>query len=169
MQCVVCSREFEAQRKTALFCSASCRVKGNRMKVPERVVIDSEHPPIAAKTFISESGKEIPEGFYSGDISVKTEENLVTFDTNKGKTLFALAPEKEKKTNLDERGTLRPGQTQAEYIANIPERGYLADGSKCTHPIEEHYFSRCLNCMELVPVVTRVRKALLKESAKKKV
>lgn len=75
------------------------------------------------------------------------------------------APEKEKKTlpNIDERGTLREGQTQEEYIANIPERGYLPDGSKCTHPIEEHYFSRCLNCMELVPVVTRVRKSLLKD------
>ena len=78
------------------------------------------------------------------------------------------APEKEKKTlpNLDERGTLRPGQTQEEYIANIPERGYLADGSKCVHPIEEHYFSRCLQCMEVVPMVTRVRKSFLKEKKK---
>ena len=79
------------------------------------------------------------------------------------------APEKEKKTlpNIDELGTLREGQTQEEYIANIPERGYLHDGSKCTHPTEEHYFSRCLQCMEIVPMVTRVRKSLLKESDKK--
>ena len=82
----------------------------------------------------------------------------------------APAPEKEKKTlpNLDELGHLRPSQTQAEYIANIPERGYLADGSKCTHPLEEHFHSRCLQCMEIVPMVTRVRKSLSKESDKKK-
>lgn len=80
------------------------------------------------------------------------------------------APEKEKKTlpNIDELGTLREGQTQEEYIANISERGYLVDGSKCTHPVEEHYFSRCLQCMELVPMVTKLRKPLLKQADKKK-
>jgi hypothetical protein len=66
-----------------------------------------------------------------------------------------------------EGGYFHIGQTQEEYIENIPEVGYLFDGTKCKHPLQEQLYSRCLSCNDLVPMIKRVRKPIIEEKPKK--
>ncbi len=150
MKCVICDNDFEAKRADAKFCSATCRSKGNRM---DKIQM-KENPMVNAETLEKiKENKAMNDALMEGDKAVGSP---------------VPAPEKIKKGNIDELGTLRPGQTQEEYITNIPERGYLPDGSKCPHPTKEQFYSRCLDCMELVPMEKKTRSPLLKGSDKKK-
>lgn len=64
-------------------------------------------------------------------------------------------------------GYLHVGQTQEEYIENIPEVGFLYNGKKCHHDggIQG---ARCMECGDYVITKREEKKPLLKESAKKK-
>jgi hypothetical protein len=64
-------------------------------------------------------------------------------------------------------GYLHIGQTQEEYIENIPEPGYLSNGTICGHPKEDNIYSRCIDCGQMIPWVKRTRKALVKGTKKK--
>jgi len=75
--------------------------------------------------------------------------------------------DKAKKIPNLEGGYFHIGQTQEEYIDNIPEIGYLYDGSRCKHPLQEQMYSRCMCCNELVPMIKRERKPFLEKSDKK--
>jgi len=39
MQCIVCSKEFEAKRATAKYCSGACRIKATRLSVTDLPVL----------------------------------------------------------------------------------------------------------------------------------
>lgn len=68
--------------------------------------------------------------------------------------------DKEKPIKNLEGGYLHIGQTQEEYIENIPEVGFLWGGKKCPHKITYH--SRCMECMAFVKIIRADKEPLLK-------
>lgn len=137
MQCVICSVEFEAKRADAKFCSSTCRSKGSRLEfTPSKETTDMEEALVI--------------------------EPVVENMTPDGQVRKVW----DKKVENLKGGYLHIGQTQEEYIDNIPEVGYLFDGTKCTHPLKEQLYARCLCCNELVPMIRRERKPIIDEKKK---
>lgn len=150
MKCkrIGCENDFEPKRSTAKFCSNTCRVRDSRDGIvgevdasPENAIVSL--PPEKIK-------KEITPEQMTPDGQVRE-----VWDKNN--------PIK----NL-ENGYLHTGQTQEEYIENIPEVGFLHGGVQCEHPAEEQLYSRCMDCGALVPWVKKNKKAILKLKDTKK-
>lgn len=49
-----------------------------------------------------------------------------------------------------EGGYFHIGQTQEEYIDNLPEVGFKRDHTPCNHPETEQFWSKCLLCGQVI-------------------
>jgi hypothetical protein len=135
MRCIICEKEFIAMRSDARFCSVTCRKRASRSQSSEDIC---DTPP-----------KVTP-------VSETVTDNL----TPDGQVRQIW--DKENKIKNLEGGYLHIGQTQEEYIENIPEVGFLWGGNLCPHPITEIFHSRCLQCMAVIQIVRADKAPLLK-------
>lgn len=157
MNCTVCTKEFEAKRADARFCSSACRNKANRIK-EENAGVDLVKENKAMLDAIMDSDDEVGSPVAQPE-KEKKEENL----TPDGQVRQVW--DKENPIPNLENGYFHIGQTQEEYIDNLPERGYLKNGEKCEHPATESFHSRCLLCNEMIRYV-RVGEAFQKATKK---
>lgn len=129
--CPQCGKEFEAIRATARFCSTACRVKANREfeKKSESVASQQEEESIVRTTVLPDPDILTPDGQVR---QVWDRDNPIP--------------------NL-EGGYFHIGQTQEEYLANLPEEGMLWGGIPCPHPALSKVYSKCGDCGALIPYV----------------
>lgn len=133
MKCSVCSGDFVAKRSDAKYCSSTCRSRAMRGISPEEVLNDMEKENEVLRQEIQ---------------SEETDPNTMTPDGQ-----IRQVWDKEHPVPNLEGGYLHLGQTQEEYIENIPDRGYLWGGKPCHHPITYH--SRCMECMAPVAITRK--------------
>jgi predicted nucleic acid-binding Zn ribbon protein len=163
-KCVVCSKEFESNRKDAQFCSGACRVKSSRQKVKgvifkavatKALKIDPKDGEVKygdisvdkmvddvvkdAIRVVMETNEPVPEGTIS--VTPLGEDRVVWDNEHPQKNL----------TN----GYFHIGQTKEEYIDNIPEEGFLFGGVKCEHKKGDFFGGKCLECGELLHKVNK--------------
>lgn len=154
MRCAICDKEFEPKRADAKFCGGACRKKASRGVEPEKkseIVAPRQEEMTMVEMAVGATDQAIGE---SPDIMTPDGQVRQVWD-------------KEHPVPNLENGYFHIGQTQQEYIDNLPERGYLKNGEKCEHPATESFHSRCLLCNEMLRYV-RVGEAFMKASDKKK-
>lgn len=140
MQCVICSMEFEG-RKDARFCSANCRVKGNRMDKTNKIGV-TVSLPATEKIKKDNYLRPIPSCPPDNELVHCTE--CVTFESG-----------------IHWCGNKECGcfETKEEQVASLKEFQQA-----CTHPTEEQFWSKCLHCGALVPMVKRQGSSFYKKS-----
>jgi hypothetical protein len=139
MRCTICDNEFVAARSDAKFCSGACRKKASRGLSPERVMEEMAADNQFTRDELERQAVSEPTVPMLPDPDTLTPDGQVRQVWDKNNPI----------PNL-EGGYFHIGQTQAEYLANLPEKGFLKNGKWCSHPETEAFHSRCLLCGEIL-------------------